>query len=1240
MLALAFGTTNAGACTMVCNDQVNVSLPADCAAEITYDMILEDPNNPLVCTPNGPTAYVVIVMNQYGQVIPTSPVVTSDYIGQFLTVKVKHWASGNSCWGTILVEDKLAPQLTCPPDITIQCSDPTDTLFTGALIADDCSDFNTNFTDQLETFGCNNPIGILTRTFTGMDVFGNFSSCVQKIFIEKPLTSSVQFPPNRDGITGTALPCENPNTDPSNTGWPTINGSPVQNGGLCNMAITYDDTQLNICDGTYKILRKWTVADWCTGLIATHTQIIKVEDSKGPELTCPPNQTVGTTGSLTCEASVILPPVGVTDNCSNTFTYQITSPGPMLTTNGGLVHNLAPGTYPITYTVFDGCGNASTCQMNLTVVDDDAPAVICDEFTVVTLQSDGFVNVFATTFDDGTYDNCCLDHFEARRMVAGCGVNATFGPQVTFCCEDIGEDVQVEFRAVDCAGNANSCMVTVHVDDKSNPVIVCPPNKTISCTEDYTDLNLTGEATAFDGCGTVNLTHTDQVNLTTCHEGTVVRTWTVTDNFGNSASCTQLITIVDNTPVTVTFPLNYDLVNGCTNPTSLHPDSLPAPYNKPVIAGDDCELVGVNYDDQVFQIAPPACFKIVRTWTLIDWCAYVPNSGSNAGFFEHQQILKVFDNEAPVLTCPDDLTVEISGTDCVATVELPNATVTDCSQNTTITVSGDLGIGQGPFNNVNIGEYIATYQATDGCGNSSNCQINITVIDGKKPTPYCKSGLIIELMQTGMVDVWASDFDNGSFDNCPGDLQLSFSADVNDISTTFDCDQVGQQNIELWVTDASGNQDFCSTFVIIQDNMNACGTTAPLVANVSGMVTDEAGSTVENVTISVNDGITAPITTTGSGHFQFTGLPMGNDYTVSPEKNANYLNGVTTWDLVLLRKHILFMELLDSPYKIIAADANHSGTVTTSDMVELHKLILFINDSLPNNTSWRFVDKNYVFQDPAHPLDEIFPEVYNINNLSEDMTVNFIGIKIGDLNNSAMPNMLAQTGDRNNSETLAFRLRDQHFEAGDLVRLDFHAGDFEDIQGYQFTLNFDPTALQFEAAEPGLLPITPQHFGTTLSPQGILTTAWFADQAVAADENAVLFSLRFRATHAGTLRKAVHISSDRTTAEAYRADGEPLNVALEYENEPDELNTFELLPNQPNPFRSVTQISFRLPEASSATLRVFDISGNLLWQKTDLFDKGLNHITINASQWPATGTLLYRLETATHTATGKMVLIR
>ncbi len=85
-------------------------------------------------------------------------------------------------------------------------------------------------------------------------------------------------------------------------------------------------------------------------------------------------------------------------------------------------------------------------------------------------------------------------------------------------------------------------------------------------------------------------------------------------------------------------------------------------------------------------------------------------------------------------------------------------------------------------------------------------------------------------------------------------------------------------------------------------------------------------------------------------------------------KDGDPLEGVNTLDLVLISQHILGLEPLNSPFKMIAADANKSGSITTSDIVELRNLILGVYTEFPNNTSWRFLDTNFTFPDPANPF--------------------------------------------------------------------------------------------------------------------------------------------------------------------------------------------------------------------------------------------------------------------------------
>lgn len=177
---------------------------------------------------------------------------------------------------------------------------------------------------------------------------------------------------------------------------------------------------------------------------------------------------------------------------------------------------------------------------------------------------------------------------------------------------------------------------------------------------------------------------------------------------------------------------------------------------------------------------------------------------------------------------------------------------------------------------------------------------------------------------------------------------------------------------------------------------------------IGGKIETEIGLDIENVKVRDTNpnGFDQIELTDENGKYSFS-IIAGGDYEITPDKDTLPLNGVTTFDMVIMRKHILGIDTLDSPYKIIAADINNSGAVTTFDMVELRKLILQINTDFPNNKSWRFVDAAYVFPNPLNPFIEPFPESIIVNDVVADqLGLDFVGIKIGDVNGSANPSPL------------------------------------------------------------------------------------------------------------------------------------------------------------------------------------------------------------------------------------------
>jgi len=134
-----------------------------------------------------------------------------------------------------------------------------------------------------------------------------------------------------------------------------------------------------------------------------------------------------------------------------------------------------------------------------------------------------------------------------------------------------------------------------------------------------------------------------------------------------------------------------------------------------------------------------------------------------------------------------------------------------------------------------------------------------------------------------------------------------------------------------------------------------------------------------------------------NGEYHIT-VPSGGSYSVHPFANAYPLNAVSTYDLVLLRRHLLGIEQLDSPYKIIAADVDDSEEFS-QDTLLISKLIFGIIDEFPGGESWRFVRADHVFADPMHPFP--FPRTFDVSNLTTNQSnIDFIGVKLGDLNYS------------------------------------------------------------------------------------------------------------------------------------------------------------------------------------------------------------------------------------------------
>ena len=175
---------------------------------------------------------------------------------------------------------------------------------------------------------------------------------------------------------------------------------------------------------------------------------------------------------------------------------------------------------------------------------------------------------------------------------------------------------------------------------------------------------------------------------------------------------------------------------------------------------------------------------------------------------------------------------------------------------------------------------------------------------------------------------------------------------------------------------------------------------------ITGNITTPLNYNLANVDIFLtgNGYVKSDTTVTDStGNFLMKAM-TGDSYLFKPNKNndINKSNGVTSLDLALTQSHILAKNLLNSPYKIIAADVNGDGKVTALDLVYMKRLILGVDTTFTNSKTgekrlWTFINPNFVFADSSNPFPYQDSAILNSVN-AVLVNLNVLGFKLGDVN--------------------------------------------------------------------------------------------------------------------------------------------------------------------------------------------------------------------------------------------------
>lgn len=1181
--------------------------------------------------------------------------------------------------------------------------------------------------------------------FTATDDCGNVGRVTKPITMIRPDLSNPAFVVKTPNVTvdcnenavapkpGVRIGCwKNGQLDPQTIDTVTLSTEEY----VCGYILVETEENIPTTDCGSKKYVYYSILDWCNsarGISAIDTSFIEYTDTIAPVFNEGQGQPLTVEldhFSCTYDINQLQKPKA-SDDCDATPTVKIDRIVRIKHGKKDIVipashyEKLECDSFEIRWLAADDCHEQlknDTLNQIVVIQDVTAPSANCVDQLNVSISNDWGGRIYVDDVDAGSYDACGI----VSRLIRIKGSGDEFAEFVTIGCEYVHPDLQIELQVKDKKGNANLCWVDVQVEDKINPF--CKPlENVVGDCEDYhtgdfgttTDIDEDGImdeneyiALADDllaifnkdfgdpqvlgicednlstaNCGVLEIEQEYQLLAWPCGEFKIKRRYRAKDWSGNVSSWRiQQITITAKQNWTITFPADWEGTCGEM-----------APAEDISLNNGACDLLAYEVTERQFEVPGDACFKIERTYHIINWCKYesgvdpveiariegdhgvadslvlTSEGNEEIGYWTYIQVLKVHDDEAPVVTIvyPDPCIngVEFDAEPYGEEDKSPGVAPYECDELKTwsaIALDCSSNISWvGRLYNANTGNlikevesheithvvsnkesYYVEFWAYDNCGNSGGLKSEPTTFwDCKKPTPYLLNGIAVELMETGMIEVWASDLNQNSFDNCTDQANLDMRIWSPSLGIdppqdylgvvnlgkviTFECLNEGTNTVYVYVIDEERNWDYAETYVLVQDNRNSCLGFAPRTEGmIAGKVTNQNGEDIEFVDLTISGNTEKSMTTAADGNYMFM-LPTGEDYRLTPAKEINPLNGVSTLDLVLINKHILGITPFESPYDQIAADVNKSGTITAFDLVQLRQLILNIRTTFVNNSSWRFVDAAYEFT-TDNPSAEPFDEFYSIENHEADIeNMNFIGVKIGDVNGNARTNSFTAADTRTTHGTLTLTTTDRLVTVGETVNVAFQASNLDQIQGYQFTLNFagnDATIIEGIAKA--------DNFNTTLAKRGLMATSWNGEATAAAE----LFTISFTAEKAGLLSDLVSITDEVTTAEAYNQAGELMDIKLFF-NQTATANYFDLAQNAPNPFQGETVINFILPTAGNATLKVMDAQGKVLKVIAQDFAKGANQLTLKASELSATGVLYYQLESADNLATKKMIII-
>ena len=279
--------------------------------------------------------------------------------------------------------------------------------------------------------------------------------------------------------------------------------------------------------------------------------------------------------------------------------------------------------------------------------------------------------------------------------------------------------------------------------------------------------------------------------------------------------------------------------------------------------------------------------------------------------------------------------------------------------------------------------------------------------------------------------------------------------------------------------------------------------------------------------------------------------------------------GVTALDVIALRRHILQLDTISNPYRILAADVNRSGSMTALDIVKIRRVILGLDTDWGGAEIWQFIRMGC--------MDEGTCDRPMVENLLGDAGVTYVAVKTGDLNLSADPNLQDDDPKTEDRARTVLTLDNPALTAGETTTLTLRASQLAGVQG---TLHWNTAALTVT----GVSGLPADHIFHTDGQLAFVTEP----------TSDVVLRLAVRAhvdAHAGEL---FALTDARTTALAYDKTGNELRPQLDFNTT---AHPALDLTAAPNPFDATLTVRYAPTDGTEATLLLHDATGRLLQQQ-------------------------------------------